>query len=55
MRVYTNPALRNLIAYAKLAAAIAIVFVVVSQAIRIWGNEPALQEIRNLTEQAQPE
>jgi hypothetical protein len=51
MRVYTNRAMADLWSYAKLAATLAVLFVVVSQAAKLWRNDPNLQEFRNLTEE----
>ena len=53
MRVYTNQAMADLWSYAKLAATLAVLFVVVSQAARLWRNDANLQEIQNLTEQVE--
>ena len=53
MRVYTNSTMRNLISYGKLFLGLIILFVLFSQAIRIWQTDPALQEIRNLTNPTQ--
>lgn len=56
MRVHTSPALRSAISCGKLFVGLALLFVVLSQAVRIWGDDPALQEIKNLlqTEQTEP-
>lgn len=51
MRVHTNSFLMNLWDYAKLAAGIAVLFLLVSQAFKIWGDEPALKQIKELTEE----
>ena len=53
MRVYTSPVLRNLISCGKLCLGLALLVVVLSQAVRIWGDDPALQEIRNLLQTEQ--
>jgi hypothetical protein len=53
MRVYTNRAMADLWSYAKLAATLAVLFVVVSQAAKLWRNDPNLQEFRNLTEEVE--
>ncbi|MEL6382713.1 MAG: hypothetical protein AAFQ89_09605 [Cyanobacteria bacterium J06626_18] len=54
MRVYTNRTILNLWAYAKLAIAVAVLFFLASQALKIWGDEPALRQIKELTESVQP-
>ncbi|MEM9009031.1 MAG: hypothetical protein AAGE59_36675 [Cyanobacteria bacterium P01_F01_bin.86] len=54
MRVYANKFILNLWAYAKLAAALALLFVVISQAMKIWEDEPAVQQIKEFTERIQP-
>ena len=48
MRVYTNSTFRNLLNYGKLLLGVVVLFVLLSQALKIWGNDPALQELRNL-------
>ena len=55
MRVYTNSALRNAVSVAKLAAGLAVLGVLLFQAVKIWGNDPVIQNIQNLlkTEQAE--
>ncbi|MEM0979343.1 MAG: hypothetical protein AAGH78_03620 [Cyanobacteria bacterium P01_H01_bin.58] len=53
MRVYTNQPLRALWAYGKFAATVLVLFVLASQAVKIWGNEPAVKELKELTEQVQ--
>jgi hypothetical protein len=55
MRVYTNSAVRALVSYGKLFVGLAIVFVVLSQAAKLWGDDPAIQEIRNLLQLEQTE
>ncbi|MEB3268631.1 MAG: hypothetical protein VKJ09_08840 [Leptolyngbya sp.] len=50
MRIYTNRALADLWSYLKLAATLAVLFVIVSQAVKLWQNDPSLQELRNLTQ-----
>lgn len=55
MRVYTSPALRHLINYGKLLFGIVVLFVLLSQALRIWGDDPALQELKNLLQTEQTE
>ena len=55
MRVYTNPALRNLLNYGKLLLGVVVLFVLLSQALRIWGDDPALQELKNLLQTEQTE
>jgi hypothetical protein len=54
MRVYTNRALAEIWSYAKLAATLAILVLIVTQAVKLWGNDANLEQIKNLTEQAQP-
>ena len=53
MRVYTNRAMADLWSYVKLAATLAILFVIVSQAAKLWRSDANLQELRNLTEQVE--
>ena len=55
MRVYTNPTLRRLVGYGKLLVGLAVLFVLLSQGAKIFQNDPALQELRDLlqTEEAQ--
>lgn len=53
MRVYTNSSLRNLISYGKLFLGLVVLFMLLSQAVKMWGNDPALQELRNLTQPTQ--
>ena len=53
MRVYTNQTIMNLWAYAKLAITVTVLFVLASQALKIWGDEPALRQIKELTESVQ--
>jgi len=48
MRVYTNSTVRNLISYGKLFLGLVVLFVLLSQAIKIWGNDPSVQELKNL-------
>lgn len=48
MRVYTNPKIRHLINYGKFFVGLIVLFVLLSQAVKIWNNDPALQELRNL-------
>jgi hypothetical protein len=48
MRVYTDSGLQKLFNYAKLGIGLIIFFVLLSQAVRIWNNDPALQEVRQL-------
>jgi len=48
MRVYTNSTFRHLLNYGKLLLGVVVLFVLLSQAMKIWGNDPALQELRNL-------
>lgn len=55
MRVHTSPMLRNIFNYGKLFLGLVLLYVVLSQAVRIWGDSPALQEIRNLLQTEQPE
>lgn len=43
----------DLWSYAKLAATLAILFVIVSQVARLWRSDSNLQELRNLTEQVE--
>lgn len=54
MRVYANKTIMNLWAYAKLAATLAVLFVLVSQAMKIWADEPAVQRLKELTEVVKP-
>ncbi len=55
MRVYTDDGTRKLISYLKLGLGVVVLLVLLSQAIKIWSNDPAIQELRNLlnTEQAE--
>jgi hypothetical protein len=55
MRVYTTSTLRNIWLYGKFLAAIVILAVLVSHVARLWGEEPALQQLQDLlrTEQTQ--
>lgn len=55
MRVYTSPVLRHVINYGKLLLGVVVLFVLLSQALRIWGNDPALQELKNLLQTEQTE
>lgn len=55
MRVYTDTAIRNVINYGKLFLGLAVLFVLLSQAVKIWGNDPSLQELRNLMQPGQTE
>ncbi|MGF1458395.1 MAG: hypothetical protein ACFBSG_05145 [Leptolyngbyaceae cyanobacterium] len=48
MRVYTNSTIRSLVSYSKLLIGVAILFVALNQAMKIWGDDPAIQEIKNL-------
>jgi hypothetical protein len=48
MRVYTNSTVRNLINYGKFFVGLVVLFVLLSQAVKIWNNDPALQDLRNL-------
>ncbi|WP_160299516.1 hypothetical protein [Leptolyngbya iicbica] len=48
MRVYTSPALRTAVSYAKLFLGLAVLAVLLFQAAKIWGNDPNLQNIQNL-------
>jgi len=48
MRVYTNSTFRHLLNYGKLLLGVVVLFVLLSQALKIWRNDPALQELRNL-------
>lgn len=48
MRVYTNQTLVTLWAYIKFAAVLGVLFVLVSQGLKVWQNDPNLQEIREL-------
>jgi hypothetical protein len=56
MRVYTDDGTRKLISYLKLGLGVAVLFLVLTQAVKLWNNDPALQELRNLlqTEQTAP-
>ncbi len=55
MRVHTSPMLRNIVNYGKLFLGLVLLYIVLSQAVRIWGDSPVLQEIRNLLQTEQPE
>jgi len=55
MRVYTSSSLRNLVNYGKLFLGVVVLLVLLSQALRIWGDDPALQELRNLLQPEQTE
>lgn len=55
MRVYIDDGARRLISYFKLGLGVVVLLVVLSQAIRIWNNDPALQELRNLLQSEQTE
>ncbi|MEO1094326.1 MAG: hypothetical protein AAFX01_05445 [Cyanobacteria bacterium J06638_28] len=53
MRVYTNQPLRALWAYGKFAATLLVLFILASQAVKMWSNEPAVQDLKDLAEQVQ--
>lgn len=53
MRVYTNQTLVTLWAYVKFAAVLGVLFVLVSQGLKVWQNDPNLQEIRELISTSQ--
>lgn len=53
MRVYTNEPLRALWAYGKFAAVVIVLLVLASQALKIWSDEPAVQELKELVEQVE--
>ncbi|WP_008314056.1 hypothetical protein [Leptolyngbya sp. PCC 6406] len=53
MRIYTNRTLAALWSYLQLAATAAILFVIVSQAVKLWGNDTNLEQIQNLIENKQ--
>ncbi|MEM1308440.1 MAG: hypothetical protein AAF892_02495 [Cyanobacteria bacterium P01_D01_bin.71] len=55
MRVYMDATFRAAVSYGKLLLGLAILAVVLSQAVKIWGNDPAVQEIRNLLQSEQTE
>jgi hypothetical protein len=57
MRVYTNSALRNAVSYAKFCVSLICLGILLFQAAKIWGNDPAIQDIKNLlqTEQTEPQ
>lgn len=55
MRVYTNQIIRNLWAYVSLIAMIAVLFMLVSYAMKIWSDEPAVQQLQELKEDVQSE
>ncbi|WP_204140034.1 hypothetical protein [Halomicronema sp. CCY15110] len=55
MRVYTNPALRHLVSYAKLFVGLTFLAVLLFQAAKIWGNDPTIQDIKNLVNTEQTE
>ena len=48
MRVYTNSTVRNLINYGKFFVGLVVLLVLLSQAVKVWNNDPSLQELRNL-------
>lgn len=55
MRVYTDSTFRTLVNYGKLLLGVVVLFVLLSQAVRILGNDPALQELRKLLQTEQTE
>lgn len=55
MRVYTDATFRNVVGYGKLLLGLVVLMVLLSQAWKIWGNDPAIQEIRNLLQSEQTE
>ena len=55
MRVYTNPAIRHLVSYAKLFVGLTFLAVLLFQAAKIWGNDPTIQDIKNLVNTEQTE
>ncbi len=55
MRIYTNRTLSALWSYLQLAATVAVLFVIVSQAVKMWGNDTNFQQIQNLIQNKQAE
>mgnify|MGYP001791188683 CR=1 FL=1 len=55
MRVYTDTTLQAIIGYGKLLLGVVILVVMLSQAMRIWGNDPAVQQIKELLQSEQAE
>ena len=53
MRIYTNQLFRNIWAYTKFAATLAVLYVLISQAANLWGDEPAMEPLQNLMEKVQ--
>ena len=54
MRVYTNSTLRNLVSYAKLLIGLVFLTVLLFQAVKIWGDDPTIQDLKNLLQTEQP-
>ncbi|HEY9889483.1 MAG TPA: hypothetical protein V6D02_13850 [Candidatus Obscuribacterales bacterium] len=48
MRVYTTPTMRSLIGYGKLLLGLAILVIFLTQAVKVWSNDPTLKELNNL-------
>jgi hypothetical protein len=55
MRVYTTSTLRNLVSYAKLFVGLTFLVVLLFQAAKIWGNDPTIQDLKNLLQTEQTE
>lgn len=55
MRVYTNSTLRSVMNYGKALIGLVVLFVLLSQAVKIWGDDPAVREIKNLIQPEQAE
>lgn len=55
MRVYTNRTVSSLWSYLKLGITLAVLFVLASQAVKFLEDEPAVQQLKQLIETAQPE
>ncbi len=55
MRVYTNQPLRIVWSYTKFALTVAVLFVLASQAFKVWSNEPAVKDLQQIMETVQPQ
>jgi len=55
MRVNTNSTLRNFISYVQLFIGLTFLAVLLFQAAKIWGNDPTIQDLKNLLQTEQTE